>query len=234
MNSIFHYILEAESETPTPDLLVSPYVLSAALRGSVAQFFSALRANDAAALRAISWNLFLHYGRAHFDAAVRMIRGEAISTVVDQLEAAVPSAAAPRKLVCMANETNSLYLFDLSIISANSKLLIEASNTVFVAVSQPHNYPILESAPCTPKAINEMPELLSLGSLFDLTVDYTPEEICNFLAALIAAPVVNERRAKIVYISAETYPGLLDLLKAEKPPTIGATEVKLEATVMEI
>jgi hypothetical protein len=234
MNTVFHYILDAEAEAPTGDVFDSPGNVSAFLSGSVSSFFSALRQNDRPALQKICWNIFQHYGKAHFDAAVAMVRGGVVSTVVSDLEALgdVDVPFVKRRLVLVRDDDELRYPFHLGTIAATTWLMRAHDPSVYIVAADPDLYPTLEAAPCTPAQLSGAPELLISGSIFDATIDEQPDGVLALAKSLLVSPYRFEGRAKIVFVSRSVHAQLTAQLSKEDAVVTEASELLVDATAL--
>jgi hypothetical protein len=217
VKTIFSYLLDANKDTS--EIISKPSSLFKFFRYDITSLYDAIFLKDELFLRGILKNIYIHYGIEHYNAALEMVNGIDINTVVANMEsAATTSLSDPyKKIKLIPILSNKSYLFNLNSIDDKSLILNNIDETIYVVSVDESYFNIIESAPCIPERLEKAKDMYSSSRIFDFTVDYSIEDIANFIIKVSLSSICFKRTARIVYISNTSYSYLLSYFLSNKP-----------------
>lgn len=218
MMSIFTYLYRfKEPVAVTPETLIDNLDLVRSFQdGDITEFFTALSLADQHVLQKMCRNIWFHYGRVHYEAALKMVRGENIDSILDELDALIGATTikARRPIQFIPADTSNQYVFDLRMARTSFPLYQASDHCTYVVTADTSYYPTLEASLCIPDRLAKVGDTIAPLCLFDATVDNSIETILRYIVLAATSPSCLERRAKIVYITDAIRTALIDFSKS--------------------
>ena len=203
--SIFTYLYRfKEPVVVTRETLVDHLDLVRSFQdGDITEFFPALDLADQHVLQKMCRNIWIHYGRAHYEAALQMIRGENIDSTLDALDALIGATTikARRPIQFIPEDTRNQYVFDLRMARTSFPLYQDSDHCTYIVTADTSYYPALEASLCIPERLTKVGDTAAPLCIFDATVDNSVADILRYIVLAATSPSCLERRAKIVYIT---------------------------------